>query len=317
MRTVVQSPTRPARSGLRVVAGVFLALILLAVIGYFAIGAYIALKLTTPDKTVYPPGVHPDQLGLRYEDVTLRTRDGLTLAAWALPAAGSDRAVVLVHGRNGSRHGEFSGRFVEFGARLQAAGYNVLLLDLRGHGDSQDAHFTLGAKERWDVLSAVDWLRGRGASKIAVLGVSLGAGAAVLAAADPEGGQAIRALILDSPYGDVPEVLALHFPYQSGLPGWFLPGALLAGRVLLGVDFYALRPVDDLRRMTIPLLILVGAQEDVVPLSQFEAIKAARPDAETWLVPDTGHTDSRGSAYAKHPEEYTGRVVDFLSRALR
>lgn len=305
-----RASARRIRPG-RLLAWVGAAALVIAVLVYLGIGAYVVTQLTYPKRQA--PVGSPAAYGLAYEDVTLRTRDGLTLAGWLIPAAGSSRAVVLVHGKDSCRSCEFGGRFLEFAGQLQARGFNVLMIDLRGHGQSQESRFTLGERERWDVLAAVDWLQARGYSRVGALGVSLGAVSVLEAAADPQGGQAIAALVLDSGFGDLWELLEIHFPRESGLPNAFLPGSLLMARLLLGMDLSAIRPVDDLPRVTAPVLLIFGQQDDMVPVSQFYAMAGARPDVQTWLVPDAGHA----RIYNAHPSEYVERVSRFFEQALQ
>ena len=52
--------------------------------------------------------------------------------------------IIMMHGRDASR---------------TDAGFGVLMIDLRGHGQISDARFNFGLMERNDVLGAVDWLR--------------------------------------------------------------------------------------------------------------------------------------------------------------
>lgn len=286
-------------------------LALIALLGYFAVGGYVATQLTKPERRAQ--STSPAAYGLAFEETTVRARDGLALAGWFIPARGSDGAVVLVHGRGSCRSCEFEGRFVEFASRLQAAGFNILMIDLRAHGQSEGRNFTLGEQERWDVLGAVDWLQQRSFEKIGVLGVSLGAASAARAAADPDGGQAIRALVLDSSFGDLHEILEKKFPEESGLSNTFLPGSVLMGRLLLHANVDAIRPVDELSRIKAPVMLIFGGQDDTVPVSQFRAMVAARPDAEAWLVEEAGHA----GIYNTYPEEYVARVGRFFAQALR
>ncbi|RME44590.1 MAG: alpha/beta fold hydrolase [Chloroflexi bacterium] len=286
-------------------------LMVLALVGYFAVGAYVATQLTRPERKVQSST--PADFGLQFQDTTVRARDGLALAGWFIPNTATDRAVVLVHGRGACRSCEFDGRFVEFAAALHAEGFNILMIDLRAHGQSEGRNFTLGEHERWDVLGAVDWLQEHGFEKIGVLGVSLGAASTVQAAVDPAGGQAIKAVVLDSSFGDLREVLEKRFPEESGLPNVFLPGSVLMGRLLLGANVNAIRPVDDLPHIAAPVMLIFGAQDDTVPVAQFHAMAAARPGAETWLVEDAGHA----RIYNAHPQEYVTRVSRFLAQALQ
>lgn len=286
-------------------------LLLAGLLGYFGIGAYVIARLTQINRQ--SPLSSPEAYGLPYEEVTIHTRDGLALAGWFIRAAESGPAVVMVHGHTSCRGCEFDGRFVELAAELHRAGFSILMIDLRAHGESEGRRFTLGEYERWDVLGAVDWLRERGFERIGVLGVSLGAAAAVKAAADPEGGQNIDALVLDSGFGDVSELVEKRFPEESGLPPAFLPGVLLMGRLLLHVDIDKIRPVADLPRIKAPVMLIFSEKDQQIPLHQFHAMAAARPDAEVWLVDDAEHA----RIYNAHPQAYVTRVSRFLAEALR
>ena len=85
----------------------------------------------------------------------------MQLAAWYVPSDSSRRAVVLVHGKDGSRTADFNGGFMDLAAALHKRGLAVLMIDLRGHGQSDDAHFSFGINERRDIEGAVDWLMAR------------------------------------------------------------------------------------------------------------------------------------------------------------
>ncbi|MGE5138177.1 MAG: alpha/beta hydrolase [Rudaea sp.] len=301
-----RSRSRTLRRGVYLAAG----LALPAALVYLGIGAYIAHRMTAPPAAVATSS--PAVYSLAFESPQIRSRDGIVLASWFIPRAGSDRAVLMVHGLWTCRGCEFYGRFVELASRLHDRGYNVLMIDLRKHGESGGDHFTFGAKERWDVLAAVDWLDKRGL-KVGVLGVSLGAVSAAGAVADPEGGANIRALVLDSPYADSGETLAKSFSRETGLPTQLLPGAFLMGRLLLGADLGAIRPPEELRKVKTPLLLIYGAKDRYISREQMEETRAARPDAQFWLVDDAGHAAS----YMGHDEEYTDRAGRLLDAALQ
>lgn len=108
-------------------------------------------------------------------DVSLTTSDGVTLHAetWGSGANG----VVLVHA---------AGRSVEdwsyFGERLGQKGFNVIAVDLRGHGGSTTPA-TLAAddypKMVNDVAAGVAWLRAHGATQVHLIGAGLGANLAI------------------------------------------------------------------------------------------------------------------------------------------
>src|SRR2546421_1111589 len=122
-------------------------------------------------------------------------QSGVELAGWTIHSAHGAPAVVLVHGFKTSRE-----EMLPWARFLHDAGYNVLLFDTRGCGKSGGSTVGLGATEPRDTSLAVELAREQfGTTKVAVLGISLGAGAAILAAAKD---QTISAVIADSPWTD-------------------------------------------------------------------------------------------------------------------
>ena len=124
--------------------------------------------------------VHPpDEYGLEYESIVFRTSDGLTLRGVWVPAAGSDKAVVILHG-----HGSSYDFDVYRAPALHAAGFSVLLFDFRAHGRSDGKRMTFGYEERRDVLGAIEFLHQRGMKHIGLLGFSYGGMVAMISAAE-------------------------------------------------------------------------------------------------------------------------------------
>ena len=126
-----------------------------------------------------------------YRDVSLTTEDGVVLSAWWVPSA-HGAAVVLLHGSGENRSATLGAAAV-----LVRHGYGVLLLDARGHGDSSGSGMDLGWYGDSDVGAAVSFMRADrsvDASRIAVLGLSMGGEEAIgAAAAHPE----IRAVVAE------------------------------------------------------------------------------------------------------------------------
>jgi uncharacterized protein len=290
---------------------IILVLALLAGVGWLAVGFVAAERLTVPPRR-FDPSLHPGTFGATYRDVTLTTRDGIALAAWHLPVPGSDAAVVMVHGHTASRTWEFGGRFPELAATLQANGYHVVLLDLRGHGASGGERFSFGHLERLDVMAAVDLLMAEGvpAGQVGVLGVSMGAAAAIGAIADDP---RIGALWSDSGYADILPIIEARWRGDSGLPMTFMHAALLAHRLRYGFDLGGVRPEVEIARVPPrPIQLVHGTGDTTVPYPHAQRLAAAA-GAELWTLPGVGHA----AAYATDPLAYAGYVVEFFDVALR
>lgn len=290
-----------------------------AAVVYLGIGVVAATVLTTPQRH-FSGDISPDTYHASYQAVRFLARGGdVEISAWYIPRAQSHQAVVLVHGKDASRTDEFDGRFVEFAAALGSAmgpthgqGFAVLMIDLRGHGRSGNARMTFGPAEGRDIEGAVDWLKSQGfqPGSIGVLGVSMGAAAAIDAAAhDPD----LGAVVEDSGYAAVYPLIQARWRKASHLPNFFLPVTLWMGRLLFGEDVRGVRPLDQIGR--IPpraVLIIHGTADTSVPIENARALKAADPSAEFWEVPGAGHA----GAYEANPSAYVQRVAQFFGQNL-
>ena len=286
-------------------------------VGFLFIAGYLALYLSTTIRHL--PATTPASVSLSYQAVSFPAQiDGIPLRGWWIPAGGSDRTVVLLHGKDSHRAG---GPALDVARFLHQAGYNALLFDFRGCGESGGDRFSLGYYEVRDVSGAVAYLQSEhpeAAGRIAVIGFSMGAAVGVLAAArDP----AIGAVIEDSGYAELTELLEREIPRQSRLPGIITWPTVWMGRLLLGYDISTVRPVDAMPALADrAILIIHGTEDTVVTVDHAhrlaQAAQASRagsaPPADVWIVPEVTHV----GAFSKHPAGYQRRVLDFLDRAL-
>jgi uncharacterized protein len=289
----------------------------LAAVVYAGICVYMALTLTRPDRQPFEH--RPEQFGLAYESVAFSSRvDAVALRGWLLlPAPGAPphrRPIITVHGKGTDREAGPGDGILGVAAPLVRAGYDVLTFDLRGSGESGGQHFTLGAEEVRDVAGAIDLLAARGLAPdgVDVLGFSMGASTSMLIAeSDPR----VRAVVEDSGYADLGQLLDEQVPKASGLPGFFTPGMVLAARAVLGVDLYAIRPIDGLpalARAGVPLMVIHGEDDTYVPtVNGHRLADAYGPGVETLFVPGAKHVESHVTA----PQLYDARVLAFFDRS--
>jgi len=256
------------------------------------------------------PSVPVPPADLAVEDLTFPGPDG-ALSGWLVRGRPGAPAVVLVHGFKSSRQ-----EMVGYARFLNAGGYGVLLFDTHGCGRSDGATIGLGATEPRDISAAVAAVATRtGAAKVAVLGISLGAGAAILAAA---GDRAIGAVIADSAWTDQDLQLDRLSTVQLGAAAVPLPpyGPAMVS-AFVGTDVRQARPLEAVARVAPRPLLLIHSADDAnatTPVAGARALFAAAGEPkELWVAPRGGHV---GAANA-FPEEYRARVLAFLDRALR
>ena len=245
------------------------------------------------------------------EDVRFPSRDGTSLAAWFVPTAERGRpAVLLVHGYGRSRN-----ELLPHAAYLNRAGYNVLLIDFRGRGESGGDAITLGAHEPLDVLGAIDYLSSRtdiDTSRLAVQGVSLGASSALLAL--PEEPR-LKVAVIESPFDTVRGVVDRSFQNFIGLPSFpFAPITIFFVERRVDADADTIRPIDAVARSGGRALFIIQDERDrLMPEDAGRRIFAAAPEPKQfWLVPNATHAQ----ALAATGSEYEDRVLAFYRQFL-
>lgn len=278
---------------------------------YIGISVISANILSTPQRIFDPKVV--SVFSQSPEDVHFLTSDGVKIAGWFLPSKLNKKAIILVHGMNSSRTAEFGGRFPEFAAGLNREGFTVLMIDLRGHGQSGNARFTFGITEGRDVIAAVNWLKSRGyqPKSIGVIGVSMGAATAIGAtAADPD----IGALVTDSAYAEVYPVMQQNWSNVSGLPNIFLPSTMMFGSWLTGYDLTQSKPVKEIGSIAPrPVLIIHSRSDPFTPVNQAYALKSANPLSVYWETSATKHAES----YNTDSRTYISKVSNFFKQNLK
>ena len=224
-----------------------------------------------PDARTYST---PAQFGLAAEEVSIPGPEASHLHAWFIAARGAPKGTVLqVHGNaaNISNH-------LPLVAWLPAAGYNVLLFDYRGFGRSDGRPSLDGVVA--DTRAALAWLRARRdlqPNRIVVIGHSLGGASALRAvAAEPQG---VRAVVVDSAFAS----------YRGIARDAAGPLGAIAAPLFGGLPDARSDPVAAVRELRVPLLVMHGSVDRVIPIAHGEALYAAAAEPKRWLRIDGGH----------------------------
>lgn len=223
--------------------------------------------------------------------VTLRTTDGVRLAATLWQPNHGDLACVVAHGFTGSSRNAHVQRICR---ALAERGIDVLAPDLRGHGKSEGLG-TAGAEEIHDVAAAVAWLRAAGYPFVAVLGWSMG-GTAVLRHAGL-GGDADAVVSVSAPglwfeRGTRPMRL-VHWMFESR-SGRVATRLFRRTRVTsAGWTTIPEAPAEVVGAIAPrPLLIVHGEADHYFPSRHVDALATAAPSAQVWREPEMGHAET-------------------------
>lgn len=258
----------------------------------------------------FPLDKTPDSVGLTYESVSFPSRsDGTLLRGWYLPGQ-RNLTLIIANGGAQNRVDAETGT-LEICHDLVERGYNLLLFDFRGRGESEGQGYHLVHSEK-DLGGAVDYLRERFPSgNIGLMGFSTGAVAAITLASREQ----VTAVVSDTCFASISDSLAAKLAIESGVPHIITraiaPGLFLAARILYG--YRKVDPVSRVADISCPVLFIQGDADDLVPVSDTHRLYRASGNAldELWIVSNAGHTKS----YKTEPIMFIEKVTGFLERA--
>ncbi len=245
--------------------------------GILGTGMFLGLEkyvIYVPDR---PIDMTPQSEGLVYEDIWFPATDGVKLHGWLVPAPGARITLVWFHGNAGNishrvDHIKYLHRYLD---RPQLP--NIFIFDYRGYGKSAGSIFDLSEEATYhDADGALTYLRGHqglAQTQLVYFGRSLGAAIAVEMARR----HAPAGLVLETPFTSIKDMARVVLP--------FLP----VGR-LLRTKYDSLSKMRDIR---VPLLVLHGDRDDVVPYEQGRRLfEAANPPKTFYTIRGARHNDT-------------------------
>ena len=247
-----------------------------------------------------------------FEDVTIPSFDSTRLYGWWMSAGRRAPTVVILHGVKKNRTDVLRAALV-----LRRAGFNVLLFDGRGHGDSEGLYVTYGYYERRDVESAIDWLvkqKKITRNRVGLAGESMGAAIALqVAAYNPW----IRAVWADSPFASLRLITEEFVRRATRLPGAVLNPVLWTAIQVANYrgkfDVHSVDPLALAARIKCPVFLVHGTADQIIATAHSKSIHAALGgEKEIWFVEGARH--ARSIRYVKH--DYSERLTRFFKQRL-
>ncbi len=256
-------------------------------------------------------------------DTFITATDGRRLhAVYAKARTATDKTAVIVHGWHDS-----SVSMMQYGYVFNALmGYNILLPDLNGHGQSDGDHINMGWKDRLDVIRWMDIANGIFAprdstthnptadTQMVLHGVSMGA-ATVMCVSGEQLKPYVKAVIEDCGYTSVwdevqHEVKTGH-KELAPISGIIIPAADMLCRIKYGWGFKEASPLKQVGKSTLPMLFIHGGDDDFVPTWMVHPLYEAKQEPkEIWIAEGSKHALS----YRDHKAEYVHRVRNFADK---
>ena len=249
-----RTPRKPIWNRVTLVAGGLVA-------GMMGVTAYAAMKVArrkgADGEEILPGGV--------FKRVQFHSIDGLRISGWFLPAVDASDVVVMCHGFKTGRR-----EMLPLAMALRDRGHHVLMFDFRGHGESEGSWVSCGALEDRDLEGAIRFLQRMPETqglRIGVVGFSMGAAVAILAAARlPE----IAAVVSDSAFATLRQAITNGFCSFTRLPKRpFVELITWLGEKSLGISVDQVRPLDAIIELSPrPVLLIHGTRDRIIPLSE-------------------------------------------------
>jgi len=260
----------------------------------------------------YPLYIPPSRFGVTFEDAQFDASDGVKIKGWFIKGNGKGRVptVIICHGLGANRSD-----FTELAAGLSRNGYNTLLFDFRGHGESERKASSFGYLEQRDLLGAIRYIKERkdvDAEEIAVYGFSMGGAVAVLTAAETSD---IKGVIADSSFTTLREQGERLFKGSLLPSSIFLRPITWMYELSFRLDAGKVAPIDRIHDISPRGVMIIGGGEDEqMPSSDaMRLFAAAGEPKELWLIPGAVH----GGTVYMAGDEYRKRVLRFLDTHLK
>ncbi len=228
----------------------------------------------------------PRNVGLSFEDLYISASDGTRINGWYVPSPGAKMTLLWFHGNAGN----MGHRVDQLRDLHRELGVNVLMIDYRGYGRSEGRVTEEGTYQ--DALAAYDYLVKRAALdplRIVAYGQSLGSAVAVDLAVN----RRLSGLILEAPFTSIRAMAAFHYP-------WLPFGGLLSTRY---------DSLGRIGKVGVPLLILHGDKDEIVPYGQGKMLYEAAPSPKRfYTISGAGHND----VYIVGDTGYFRAIRDFI-----
>ena len=238
-----------------------------------------------------------------YENILLKNSSGIYLDAWYSTVNAPKGCVIFFHGITVNK--DF---MLDEASMFRKWGYNTLLVDFRGHGNSGGNTSTLGVEEIEDIRSAFDFAKLKENKKIILYGSSLGAAASFRAVAELK--LAPSAIIADMPFGSLHQ----HFKARArdvGFPAEPFAFFVTAwSGVQMGFNGFDYNVASYAKKINCPVLLQWGEKDHYVSRKEIKGIFENIASSQKQLV--TYPLASHQSFLQSDPMLWQKKVQSFL-----
>lgn len=235
------------------------------------------------------------------------SRDGLKLCNYVLSGNDSNKWVITVHGytSEGKKMYSYAKKFFELG-------YNVIIPDLRGHGESEGEYIGMGWDDRLDIIDLINGIvENYPDSEIVLFGVSMGA-ATVLNVSGESIPSNVKAVIEDCGFTSVWDEFSYQLKELFGLPSFpMMHSASLVTKLRAGYWFGEASVIEQVKKSVTPTLFIHGDADTFVPYFMLDELyNASTAEKEKLVIEGAAHA----KASTVNPTLYWETIEAFLAK---
>lgn len=263
----------------------------------------LKIALLGPDLPKPITRKYPDRV---YTSATILYKDEQKLRLWLLPTDSLPKGTVLIfHG-----YMDEKSSMLDRASSLLDMGYNIVLSDFIGAGDSDGNQVTIGNHEAEQVKTVYDHIMKQvDNDNIYLMGFSMGAVAIIKAQHDYN--MIVNGIILEAPYSSLQETIGRRIDQINGVRSPFMQLTTFWMGVENGFDGFAFQPVEFVKQIHSPTLLLCGGEDPHIPISESQDIfENIGSEVKEFHVFDESEHESY---LKKYPEEWKDIVSTFLS----
>jgi fermentation-respiration switch protein FrsA (DUF1100 family) len=293
---------------------ILLGIVILALLYFLSVITRYVNRILYPKTKTYDmaiekikkQGYYPEDYieSLSYEPLNLKSPYGYMINGRLYPNE-SNKYVIIVHGITMNIYGAL--KYLPF---FHKKGLNVVVFDLRNHGETGGDNTTYGYFEKWDLKTITDYLYteyGEGIS-VGLHGESMGGTISMLNMAMDK---RIQYGIIDCAFMDLPDLLLLKLRQDTRLNSKKLIAMVnLFIKMRAGFSIEDVSPVKELPTINQPILFIHGSEDKYVPTVMSKAMYSFKMDKKSlYIVEGAEH----GESMAVDPDQYDAEITRFLN----
>lgn len=245
---------------------------------------------------------------LEFEKLCIKSKDEKTLIGYYLNTyKESKKLIIIIHGYTANHFR--SAQYIDF---FTKEGFNILLIDVRSHGESEGIYATYGFKEEEDLKIWIEFMKNK-LGKDCTIGLhGHSMGAATVANYSNKCDEAVKFIIAEAPYSRSKEIIKYQLKMAKApfFPVYPCVNFKIKRRCEFSLE--EVNPINSVKESNVPIMFIHGDEDKTIPYKMSIDMYVAKKKGikELYIVSGANHLNT----YGKDVELYEEKIKYFLMR---